>query len=143
LIQGERGNPQGSYTKATNWPRSYVRIFITIIMENVDKSSTIMSDEFGGYKDLADKFEAHYIVVRSRQQYVDGIAHTNNIDNFWSMLKRGIYGIYPHVSKKHINKYVDEFEYRHHTRKTKDTQRFNKVLTHLNGRLMYKSLIHQ
>jgi transposase-like protein len=111
-----------------------------IIMENVDKSSTIMSDEFGGYKDLADKFEAHYIVIHSQKQYVDGIAHTNNIECFWSMLKRGIYGIYHHVSHKHMNKYVDEFEYRHNTRKTKDSQRFNKVLTHLNGHLTYKLL---
>jgi transposase-like protein len=112
-----------------------------IIFENVDKSSTIMSDEFGAYKDLADQFEAHYIVIHSKKQYVDGISHTNNIENFWSMLKRGIYGIYHHISKKHIDKYVDEFEYRYNTRKFKETQRFNKVLTHLNGRLTYKMLI--
>jgi transposase-like protein len=113
-----------------------------IIFENVDKSSTIMSDEFGAYKDLADQFEAHYIVIHSKKQYVDGISHTNNIENFWSMLKRGIYGIYHHISKKHIDKYVDEFEYRYNTRKFKETQRFNKVLTHLDGRLTYKNLIN-
>jgi transposase-like protein len=92
-------------------PRADGETLKPIIIENVDEKSTIMSDEFGAYKDLADKFEAHYIVVHSRQQYVDGIVHTNNIENFWSMLKRGIYGIYHHVSKKHMNKYVDEFEY--------------------------------
>jgi transposase-like protein len=127
--------------RAESIPHADGKTLKPIIEENVDKSSTIMSDEFGGYKDLADKFEAHYIVIHSKKQYVDGASHTNNIECFWSMLKRGIYGIYHHVSKKHIDKYIDEFEYRYNTRRSKEVPRFNKVLTHLNGHLTYKNLI--
>lgn len=112
-----------------------------IIRENVDPNAVISSDEFGAYHGLDKEFKDHQIVNHGQKEYVNGIAHTNTIEGFWSMLKRGVYGIYHHVSKQHIDKYVDEFEYRYNTRKTKDSQRFNTVLTHLDGRLTYKLLI--
>jgi transposase-like protein len=88
-----------------------------IIRRNISRDSIIMSDEFGGYKDLNKEFMDHKIVVHSRKQYVCGNAHTNSIEGFWALLKRGIYGQYHRVSKKHLAKYVNEFCYRYNNRK--------------------------
>jgi transposase-like protein len=112
-----------------------------IIKENVDPNAVISSDEFGAYKGLDKVFKDHIICNHGAKQYAIGKAHTNNIECFWSMLKRGIIGNFHHISRKHMDRYVDEFEYRYNTRKIKDTKRFDKVLTHINGRLTYKNLI--
>ncbi len=66
--------------------------------------------------------------------------HTNGIENFWSLFKRGIIGIYHQVSNKHLQAYADEFAYRYNTRKLNDQERLTTVLTHTQGRLKYKDL---
>jgi transposase-like protein len=114
-----------------------------IIRENVSRDAVLMSDEFGGYKDLNKEYKDHKIVIHSKKQYVKGIAHTNTIEGFWSLLKRGIFGIYHYVSPEHLQAYCDEFEYRYNTRKIEDGQRFKKVLGQTEGRLTYKELIAQ
>ena len=93
-----------------------------IIKENIDKSSTIMTDEFRSYKSL-DKEFCHRTVQHNLGQYVDGSAYTNTVECFFSLLKRGIIGIYHHVSKKHLHRYADEFGFRWNTRKWKDQER--------------------
>jgi hypothetical protein len=67
--------------------------------------------------------------------------HTNNIENFWSHLKRGINGIYHWVSKEHLQQYVSEFTLRYNTRQEKTYQRFDLILCNVIGRLTYKQLI--
>jgi hypothetical protein len=69
--------------------------------------------------------------------------HTNSIEGFWSLLKRGIFGIYHSVSPKHLNKYCDEFSYRYNTRNIADASRFTLSLGKANGRLTYKRLIQK
>jgi transposase-like protein len=114
-----------------------------IIRRNVSRDAIIMSDEFGAYKDLNKEFKDHQIVVHSRKEYVRGIAHTNGIESFWSMLKRGIYGIYHHVSRKHLDKYVDEFEFRCNSLHITDPRRFKLMLDNSIGRLTYNELIQK
>jgi len=111
----------------------------SILMEQV--SANIVTYEFNSYNGLDKHFKSHDRINHGLKEYVRGNIHTNGIESFWAILKRGIFGIYHSVSKKHLNNYVDEFEYRFNTRNIKDSQRFNKVLMHLNGRLTYKSLI--
>ena len=77
--------------------------------KRIDKDATLYTDEHGAYTN--NKFK-HKVVNHSAKQYVDGKAHTNSIENFWSLLKRGHYGIYHNLSKKHLQRYVDEFAYR-------------------------------
>ena len=60
----------------------------------------------------------HESVNHSEKEYVRGDAHTNTIESYWSLLKRGINGTYIHVSKKHLQKYLWEFEYRHNLRRS-------------------------
>jgi len=76
--------------------------------------STVITDQFGGYYHLNRKFD--HKIIDHRFRYADGPIHTNNIESFWALLKRGIYGQYHAVSKKHLNQYIDEFCYRHNNR---------------------------
>jgi transposase-like protein len=109
-----------------------------IVKANVPNDSIIVTDGFGAYKDLPNR----NIVNHTNNQYVNGIFHTNTIEGFWSLLKRGIYGIYHAVSPKHLQKYVNEFSYRYNNRKSTDYSRFNDLLGNIENRLTYKELIH-
>jgi transposase-like protein len=87
-----------------------------IIKEHIDpEKSKVFTDEFGGYCRLAG-FVDHK-TVDHRYQYVNGDVHTNTIEGFWALLKRGIMGQYHKVSANHLPKYVSEFCYRHNNRK--------------------------
>jgi transposase-like protein len=114
---------------------------IPIVYENVKLDSIVMTDEYIAYQNLDKHFE-HYTVNHSAKEFVNGMAHTNGIENFWSHLKRGIDGIYHSISKEHLQSYVDEFVLRFNTRKFGTQQRFDFVLAAVsNTRLTYKDLI--
>ncbi|MEO8853163.1 MAG: IS1595 family transposase [Ginsengibacter sp.] len=114
---------------------------IPIIKENVASDSVLMTDELAAYKALDEYFE-HYSVNHSAKQFVNGMAHINGVENFWSHLKRGIDGIYHQISKDHLQSYVDEFLLRFNTRKFTTQNRFDLVLAGVTGkRLTYKKLI--
>ena len=74
-----------------------------------------MTDEWGAYNGLSEKFK-HSVVSHGAGEYVKGNAHTNTIEGFWALLKRGIVGQYHQVSKKHLNKYINEFCFRYNYR---------------------------
>ena len=74
------------------------------------------------------------------RSFVNGAFHTNGIENFCSLFKRGIIGIYHQVSNKHLQRYADEFAYRYNTRHLIDADMLETVLTHTQGRLKYKDL---
>ena len=75
-------------------------------------------------------------------QYVNGRVHTNTIEGFWGLLKRGIVGIYHFTSVKHLQNYVDEFVFRYNTRDNAEPQRFNLLLSNTEHRLTYEGLIN-
>lgn len=112
------------------------------IVENVLIGSNIHTDEFRSYNGI-ESFYNHKVVQHSAGQYVDGDCHTNTIEGFWSLLKRGIFGIYHHVSRKHIDKYLNEFTFRYNSRKTPDNLRFGMYFENCFGRLTYKDLIEK
>jgi transposase-like protein len=111
-----------------------------IIDLNVKCNALVMTDEWHAYNKLNKKFN-HERVNHCVKQFVNGMAHTNGVENFWSHLKRGIDGIYHWVSVGHLQSYVDEFSYRFNTRNYTTSQRFNVVLENMAGRLTYKELI--
>lgn len=88
-----------------------------LVNDNVDKdNSVLMTDEYKGYSPMRSIIE-HKTVNHSAKQYVDGGIHTNTIESFWAILKRGIFGQYYHVSKRHLNKYINEFCFKYNNRK--------------------------
>ena len=87
------------------------------IIEHVKAGSTISTDEWHAYKKLAEKGYDHHSVNHSREEWARGEHHTNTIEGFWSMIKRSIRGTHIHVSKRHLSKYLGEFEFRWNLRK--------------------------
>ena len=90
-----------------------------------------MTDEWRAYRGLSKNFD-HYVVKHNKGEYVRGKVHTNSIENFWSLLKRGITGQYHWLSDKYLGKYIDEFCFRHNHRNTDnvfDLVLFNSVNT--------------
>jgi predicted RNA-binding Zn-ribbon protein involved in translation (DUF1610 family)/IS1 family transposase len=83
------------------------------------KVDLIATDEHSGYRNLNREF-AHQFVRHSRGEYVAGAVHTQTIDGFWSLLKRGIMGTFHKVSAKYLPLYVAEFEFRYNNRKNPD-----------------------
>jgi transposase-like protein len=111
-----------------------------VASKNIKAGSEVMTDEWKGYNGLRKNYN-HSIVNHSAKEYVNGKAHTNTVECFWSHLKRGIDGIYHWVSVKHLQAYVEEYTLRFNTRKFTTCNRFNLVLTNCEGRLTYKVLI--
>jgi hypothetical protein len=114
------------------------------VYENLGTPSEtkVYSDEYGAYKAL-DRVYAHSSVKHFIGQYTNGEIHTNNIECFWSHLKRGIYGIYHWVSVKHLQSYIEEFTLRYNTRNTSTSQRFDLILCNITRRLTYQTLINK
>ena len=108
--------------------------------KRIDKDSTLYTDEHKSYQ--GNKFN-HKTVNHSAKQFVDGQANTNSIESYWSLLKRGHYGTHHHFSKKHLQKYVDEFAFRLNDGNVKrhTMERIDSLLNNATGkRLTYKRL---
>jgi transposase-like protein len=85
-----------------------------------DKVTLVATDEHAGYRNLRKHGLPHQQVNHSEKQYVVGSVHTNTIENFWSLLKRGIIGNYHHVSREYLPLYLNEFSFRFNNRKNPD-----------------------
>ena len=101
-----------------------------IIDKTVDKDkSIVVTDEWLGYAPLIKEY-MHVVINHHQEEFVRGAFHTNTIEGFWSILKRTIKGTHIHVSKKHLQKYVDEVAFRYMNRKNQDTM-FETTLIHV------------
>lgn len=108
--------------------------------ENVEAGSSVYSDALKSYDGLSNKY-AHQVIDHA-VPYVDGQIHTNGMENFWSLLKRGINGTYVSVEPFHLFRYVDEQAFRFNNRtEVNDADRFNALVTQIVGkRLTYAEL---
>jgi hypothetical protein len=115
------------------------------IKECVDKSATIMTDEWPAYRGIGRDFNGgHRFVNHGVKQYADGAVSTNTAESSFAILKRGITGIFHAVSKKHLHRYVGEFDFRWNTRKINDGERtVLAVQGALGKRLDYKTLTQE
>jgi len=94
-----------------------------VIRANVDRKARIMTDEWSSYRGLEKEFADHQTVRHSTYEYVRGDVHTNSVEGFFGMLRRGLDGIYHSVSHKHLHRYLSEFEFRYNHRKVSDGER--------------------
>ena len=111
------------------------------IIENVKIGSKLYTDDFLSYSRIGKLFP-HEVVAHGKKQYVRGDVHSNSIESFWAIFKRGYKGTYHHMSKKHLQRYVDEFVYRFNGRFIPFPDLFTDLVERVseNGMLNYKTL---
>lgn len=137
-IRGETGtvaaNPIADTTAGTL--KAFVRA-------NAGDASTVVTDQHSGYVGLEAEGFRHVRVHHSSGEYAIGSDHTNGIESFWALLKRGHYGIYHYMSPKHLHRYVNEFAFRQNTAQAGTMGFIDTTIGRMIGkRLTYKGLIH-
>lgn len=114
----------------------------TAIREMVDKSSTIMTDEWKSYTGIGKEFVGgHGVINHGLGKYVNGNISTNTAESYFALLKRGVNGTFHHISKQHLFRYCDEFSFRWNNRKVTDGERTTQAIKGMVGkRLMYRGI---
>lgn len=139
----ERHGPDGhSVVKLKMVPSVRHEALIPEVRQHVASGAEIFTDQWVSYRGL----EADYIhnVIDHAESYAEGKVHTNGLENFWSLLKRGIKGTYVSVEPFHLFRYLDEQAYRFNARKADDLHRFVRAVHGIVGkRIMYQALIGQ
>jgi hypothetical protein len=109
-----------------------------IIRREVSRDAHMMTDELNVYHALSMGFRKHDMIRHSDGHYVNGNVHTNTVEGFFGLLKRGIIGSFHHVSKGHLARYCDEFAFRYNARKMTDGERAGLLVAAAEGkRLTY------
>ena len=110
-----------------------------LVVTNVDRSSTLMTDAAHHYAPIGREFASHGSVLHTGGEYVRGQAHSNTVENFFSIFKRGVIGTYHHLSECHLHRYTAEFDFRYNTREENDRVRADMNLANIGGkRLTYR-----
>jgi transposase-like protein len=136
----DRGKEGKSQVRTHVIPDSWKDTVNTIIDDSVERGTNVYSDEHGAYYYLGSRGFNHAF-VRHAEKYVDGAVHTNGIENFWSLLKRGVKGTYVSVEPFHMFRYLDEQSFRFNERFGDDGMRFDLAVRGiLDKRLTYKNL---
>lgn len=133
---------RGGRAKIYHVKSSGSRALLPPIQTNVKPDTRIFTDEYGVYKNLSKMGYPHDTVHHRTMQFRKGNAHTQNIEGFWSHMKRGINGVYYHVSPKHLQMYCNEYQYRYNTRQMTDIERFSEWFGYSLCGLTYKELIN-
>jgi transposase-like protein len=109
------------------------------VKQHIENGAELFTDGWKGYSGLHTDYV--HQVINHAEKYVDGQIHTNGIENFWSLLKRGIKGTYVSVEPFHLFRYLDEQTFRFNARKVKDADRFIQTVKQITGkRLTYDEL---
>jgi len=104
----------------------------------VRQNTMLMTDEAGQYVPLSRRFKWHFPVNHGAGEYVRGGAHTNTLENYFSIFKRGMNGVYQHCSQRYLRRYLAEFDFRYNERGISDSERAERALAGISGkRLMY------
>lgn len=123
----------------SNLSKAYLQRFVRA---NAREGATVVTDAFRSYAGLSDAY-THKTVNHSVGEYVRDQAHTNGIESFWALLKRGHYGIFHSMSGKHLHRYVNEFAFRHNTKAAGTMGFIEAAVSRMVGkRLTYKELIN-
>tara|TARA_R110002049_G_scaffold115952_1_gene268216 strand:+ start:362 stop:1297 length:936 start_codon:yes stop_codon:yes gene_type:complete len=129
--------------RATPIANTKAETLTSFVAANVPAGSTVITDDFSAYRGLSKDGYIHHTVNHSAGEYVRHYClHTNGIESFWALLKRGYYGVYHYMSPKHLHRYVNEFSFRQNTREAGTMGFINMTIGRMDGkRLTYKGLI--
>ena len=124
--------------------RANVANVLPVVRENIDKEAHLMTDDAGLYRSKRFVgFRKHGVVNHSAGEYVRGDIHTNTVEGYFSIFKRGMKGVYQHCDEKHLHRYLAEFDFRYNNRVARgvdDEQRALKLLRGVKGkRLTYRT----
>jgi transposase-like protein len=115
-----------------------------ILKEQLALDANIMTDDAHIYRNYLKPYASHSVVRHTAGEYVRGKVHTNTIEGFFSILKRGLVGVYQHVSPEHLKRYLSEFDFRYTYRKLTDGERTERALEGITGkRLTYRRTIEK
>ncbi|MGQ0560118.1 MAG: IS1595 family transposase [Sphingosinicella sp.] len=113
-----------------------------LVRANIDRESIVMTDEAAQYRYLSAEFAGHGYTVHSRGEYGRGVVHTNQIEGYFSIFKRGMKGVYQHCGEKHLHRYLAEFDFRYCNREAIGVNDANRSVRALEG-IMGKRLTYQ
>lgn len=107
---------RGGEVRSFHVDNAAARTIVPILLDNIDREAKIATDEGGEFAGLKEHFPKHDTVNHKADEYVRGDVHTNTIEGFFSIFKRGMKGVYQHCSEKHLHRYLAEFDFRHNHR---------------------------
>jgi transposase-like protein len=125
------------------------KTIVPILKENIAREARIMTDDAGQYHYLKDDFEGHDVVCHSQGEYVsptDPSIHTNTVEGYFSIFKRGMKDVYQHCAEKHMRRYLAEFDFRYSNRVAKgvdDSARADKLLKGFKGKRLTYATTHR
>ncbi len=133
---------RGGKVKSIHVDNIKAKTLIPIVKANVARETRIMTDEAGQYRNRLNDYAEHGVVAHNAGEYGRGDIHTNTIEGYFSIFKRGMKGIYQHCSEKHLHRYLAEFDFRYNHRAALgvcDNERAASLILHAKGkRLSYR-----
>jgi ISXO2-like transposase domain len=118
-----------------------------VVLDNADAASHLRTDQAHMYRAIGRRFASHEAVDHSKEEWVRGDAHTQTVEGYLSIFKRGMTGIYQHCSERHLHRYLTEFDFRYSNRiklGVDDTERSRRALNGIVGkRLTYRTTDRQ
>lgn len=130
---------RGGQVRSFHVPAVNAATLRPILKSQMAKDAHLMTDEAQQYFMVGKEFASHGVVKHGKREYASGKNHTNTVEGYFSLLKRGLIGTYHHCSAKHLQRYVSEFDFRYNLRKTTDVERADEALKGIAGkRLTYR-----
>jgi transposase-like protein len=133
---------RGGKSRTFHVDRATISNVRDVVVRNVSRKSTLYTDESNLYTALGGEFAKHETVKHSAKEYVRGEVHTNTVEGYFSIFKRGMKGIYQHCSEAHLHRYLAEFDFRYSNRSglgVEDTERAALIVQQAGGkRLTYR-----
>lgn len=118
------------------------RYTVKNVIDNVvSKDAIVITDEASVYDKILGNRDRR-LINHSKHEYANGAIYTNTIEGAFSLVKRSIYGIFHWVSRKHLQRYLNEFSFRYNNRELENWTCISKVISNIDNRLKYKDLIN-
>ncbi|HVY91008.1 MAG TPA: IS1595 family transposase [Hyphomonadaceae bacterium] len=138
---------RGGKARSFHIESTTVAQIVPIVRANIKRESRLMTDEARHYVQVGKWFAEHGSVEHSRDEYVRGDVHSNTVEGYYSIFKRGMKGVYQHCSEKHLHRYLAEFDFRYNNRSAlgvEDQERSGNALAGMKGkRLTYRGTDRQ
>lgn len=131
---------RGGSVRSFHIEKTTLKQIMPVLQNNIAREAAIMTDEARHYKSLSKRFASHDFVRHGIGEYGRGMVHTNTIEGYFSIFKRGMRGVYQHCGEKHLHRYLAEFDFRYNNRSklgVEDGERAYRALNGVKGKRLY------